>query len=193
MYGRLVEIEGVDRPNAKKHLGSSVRGSSRGSRKSRASPASSRSSTKGIAARSIVLWETKEGADEESVSSRRSARRSCVGSAGRSAPRISTKAPSGGPGGRARVVDDAELLRPASLTAPPGAARGSGARPPSERARALDRRLRGPLDTIEPSQQLCTRRVQVVVAIELEAFDQGERGLDVAGFSDGGGLVELDH
>jgi hypothetical protein len=34
--------------------------------------------------------------------------------------------------------------------------------------------------------------VQVVVAVELEALDQGERGLDLARFGDGGGPVELD-
>jgi hypothetical protein len=35
------------------------------------------------------------------------------------------------------------------------------------------------------------RRVQIVVAVELEALDQGERGLDVARFGDGDGPVEL--
>src|SRR5439155_9389634 len=34
-------------------------------------------------------------------------------------------------------------------------------------------------------------RVQIVVAVELEALDQGERGPDLARFGDGGGPVEL--
>jgi hypothetical protein len=34
--------------------------------------------------------------------------------------------------------------------------------------------------------------MQIVVAVELEALHQGERGLDVARFGDGDGAVELD-
>ena len=44
---------------------------------------------------------------------------------------------------------------------------------------------------VEPAQQLRARGVQVVVAVEVEALDQGERALDVARLGDRGGLVEL--
>jgi len=49
----------------------------------------------------------------------------------------------------------------------------------------------GVFDAIEPAQQLRARRVQIVVAVELEALHQRERGLDLARFGDGDGLVEL--
>src|SRR5205085_12536779 len=48
------------------------------------------------------------------------------------------------------------------------------------------------LDAIEAPQQLSTRRVQVVVAVELEPVDKGERGLDLARLGHGGSLIELD-
>jgi len=48
------------------------------------------------------------------------------------------------------------------------------------------------VDAIEPAKQLGARRVQVVVAVELEAVDEGECGLHVAGLGHRGGLVELD-
>ena len=50
----------------------------------------------------------------------------------------------------------------------------------------------GLVDAVEPAQQLRARRVQVVVAVELEALDQVERGLDVARLGDRRGPVELD-
>src|SRR6266511_5299200 len=50
----------------------------------------------------------------------------------------------------------------------------------------------GVVDSVEPAQQLCAGRVEIVVAVELEALDQGERGLDLAGFGDGDGPVQLD-
>ena len=49
----------------------------------------------------------------------------------------------------------------------------------------------GVFDSIEPAQQLRARRMQIVVAVELEALHQRERGLDLARFGDGGGPVEL--
>src|SRR5207248_2466009 len=42
-------------------------------------------------------------------------------------------------------------------------------------------------------QQLRVRRVQVVVAVELEALDKRERGLDVTRLGQGGGPVQLYH
>ena len=48
------------------------------------------------------------------------------------------------------------------------------------------------VDTTEPPQQLCSGRVQVVVAVELEAVDELERSLDVTRFGDCRGPVELD-
>src|SRR5918994_5569269 len=45
----------------------------------------------------------------------------------------------------------------------------------------------GVFDAIEPSQQLGLRRVQIVVAVELEALHQGERGLDMTRFGDSDG------
>jgi hypothetical protein len=42
----------------------------------------------------------------------------------------------------------------------------------------------GVRDAIEPAQELRAGRVQVVVAVELEPLDQGERGLDIARFGD---------
>src|SRR5918999_1520783 len=51
----------------------------------------------------------------------------------------------------------------------------------------------GVFDAIEPAQQLRARRVQVVVAVELQALHQGERGFDLARFGDGDGPVELHH
>src|SRR5207247_7405933 len=47
-------------------------------------------------------------------------------------------------------------------------------------------------DPVEPAQQLGAGGVQVVVAVELDAFQEVERGLDLAGFGEGGGAVELD-
>ena len=49
-------------------------------------------------------------------------------------------------------------------------------------------RRAGLVDAVEPAQQLGARRVEVVVAVELEAVDQGERRLDVARLGDRGGL-----
>jgi hypothetical protein len=49
----------------------------------------------------------------------------------------------------------------------------------------------GVFDAVEPAQQIRVRRAQIVVAVELEAFHQRERGLDLARFGDGDGLVEL--
>src|SRR5207244_12328355 len=49
----------------------------------------------------------------------------------------------------------------------------------------------GVVDAIEPTQQLRARRVQIVVEVELEALDQGERGLDLARLGDGDGPVQL--
>jgi len=43
----------------------------------------------------------------------------------------------------------------------------------------------GVVDAIQPGQQLRPRCMQVVVLVELEAVDQLERGLDVAGFRGG--------
>ena len=47
-------------------------------------------------------------------------------------------------------------------------------------------------DAIEPAEELGARRMQIRIAVELEALHEGERGLDVARFGDGAGLVELD-
>ena len=41
-------------------------------------------------------------------------------------------------------------------------------------------RRAGVVDSIEPAQQLRARRVEVVVAVELESLDQGEGCLDLA-------------
>src|SRR4051794_40092177 len=57
--------------------------------------------------------------------------------------------------------------------------------------RALVRRA-GLFDAIEPAKQLGARRVQVGVALELQAVDQRERGLGVARLGDRSRLVELD-
>jgi hypothetical protein len=50
----------------------------------------------------------------------------------------------------------------------------------------------GLVDAIEPAEQLRSRRVQVVVALEVEALHQFERGLDLAGFGHRGRPVQLD-
>src|SRR5438093_268903 len=49
----------------------------------------------------------------------------------------------------------------------------------------------GVFNPIEPAQQLRARRVHIVVLVKLEALHEGERGLDLARFGDGGGSVEL--
>jgi hypothetical protein len=48
----------------------------------------------------------------------------------------------------------------------------------------------GVFDAIEPAQQLRVRRAQMVVAVELEALGQSERGLDLARFGGGYGSAE---
>jgi hypothetical protein len=59
-----------------------------------------------------------------------------------------------------------------------------------ELERALVSRA-GVFDAIEPAQQLRVRRVQIVVAVELEGLHQSEPRLDLARFGEGGGPVEL--
>jgi hypothetical protein len=69
-----------------------------------------------------------------------------------------------------------ELLQPPFEEAPLGF-----------RADELERaavRSAGLFDAIEPAQQLRARRVEIVVTVEFETIGQGERGLDVARFSD---------
>ena len=51
----------------------------------------------------------------------------------------------------------------------------------------------GLLDAIESPEQVRAGRVQVVVPIELQPFDQVQRHLDLARLGDRGRLVELDH
>ena len=50
----------------------------------------------------------------------------------------------------------------------------------------------GVVDAVEPAQQLGAGGVQVVVAVELEAVDERERGLDVAGLGERRRVVQLD-
>jgi hypothetical protein len=42
----------------------------------------------------------------------------------------------------------------------------------------------GFVDAVEPAQELGARRVEVVIAVELEPVDQGQRGLRVARFGE---------
>jgi len=60
-----------------------------------------------------------------------------------------------------------------------------------ELQRSLVRRL-GVGFAAEAAQELGSGRVEVVVAVELEAVDEGERRLRVAGLGDRGGLIQLD-
>ena len=50
----------------------------------------------------------------------------------------------------------------------------------------------GVVDPVEPAQKFRASRVEIVVAVELEPVDEGERCVDVARLGDRGRPVQLD-